>query len=275
MSLRINTNVPSLSAQRHLSMVSARLDGNFSRLASGLRIATASDDPAGLGISERMRSQLRSIVQAGRNGLDGVSLVQTAEGALAEVNNSLTRMRELAIEAANGTLNTGDRAVLDQEFQALIEEIDRIADTTKFNGVTLLNDSTGTIDIQIGTEVGEVITLGLVDTTDAGLGLTGASFNLTTVSSATGSLSTIDSAITAITSTRGDLGADQNRMESAIRSLANAEENLAAAESRIRDVDVARETADYTRNTILQQMSVSVLAQANTQPQIALSLLQG
>ena len=275
MSLRINTNVPSLSAQRHLSMVSARLDGNFSRLASGLRIATASDDPAGLGISERMRSQLRSIVQAGRNGLDGVSLVQTAEGALAEVNNSLTRMRELAIEAANGTLNTGDRAVLDQEFQALIEEIDRIADTTKFNGVTLLNDSTASIDIQIGTEVGEVITLGLVDTTDAGLGLTGASFNLTTVSSATGSLSTIDSAITAITSTRGDLGADQNRMESAIRSLANAEENLAAAESRIRDVDVARETADYTRNTILQQMSVSVLAQANTQPQIALSLLQG
>jgi flagellin len=184
-------------------------------------------------------------------------------------------MRVLAIEAATGTLNTGDRAVLDQEFQALIEEIDRIADTTKFNGVTLLNDSSGTIDIQIGTEVGEVITLGLVDTTDQGLGLTGASFNLTTVSSATGSLSTIDSAIVAITSTRGDLGADQNRMESAIRSLANAEENLAAAESRIRDVDVARETADFTRNTILQQMSVSVLAQANTQPQIALSLLQG
>lgn len=275
MSLRINTNVPSLSAQRHLSMVTARLDGNFSRLASGLRIATASDDPAGLGISERMRSQLRSIVQAGRNGLDGVSLVQTAEGALSEVNSSLTRMRELAIEAANGTLNTGDRAVLDQEFQALIEEIDRIADTTKFNGVTLLNDSTGSIDIQIGTEVGEIITLGLVDTTDAGLGLTGASFNLTTVSNATGSLTTIDAAITAVTSTRGDLGADQNRMESAIRSLLNAEENLAAAESRIRDVDVARETADFTRNTILQQMSVSVLAQANTQPQIALSLLQG
>jgi len=275
MGLRVNTNIISLSAQRHLAKVTGRLEGNFQRLASGLRITTAADDPAGLGISERMRAQLKSLGQASRNGQDGISLVQTAEGALNEVNNNLSRMRELATEAANGTLNTGDRVTLDAEFQALIEEIDRIADTTKFNGIQLLNDSTGTLDIQIGTESGETITIALVDTTDGGLGLSSAGFDLTTISNASGSLATIDVAITSITSTRGDLGAAQNRLQSAIRSLSNAEQNLAAAESRIRDVDIAKETADLTRNTILQQAAVSVLSQANLQPQIALSLLQG
>ena len=274
MGLRVNTNIISLTAQRHLAMVTQRLEGNFQRLASGLRIASASDDPAGLGISERMRAQLKSIVQAARNGQDGVSLVQTAEGALGEVNNNLTRMRELAIEAANGTLNTGDRATLDVEFQALIEEIDRIGQTTKFNGVNLLNTASGTLDIQIGTEAGETITINLVDTTDSGLGLTAAGFDLTTITNASGSLDLIDTAIMSVTSTRGDMGAAQNRMLSAIRSLQNSEQNLAAAESRIRDVDIARETADLTRNSILQQAAVSVLSQANLQPQIALSLLQ-
>jgi flagellin len=275
MGLRVNTNIISLSAQRHLAQVTGRLEGNFQRLASGLRISTASDDPAGLGISERMRSQLKSLAQAARNGSDGVSLVQTAEAALNEVNNNLTRMRELAIEAANGTLNTGDRATLDAEFQALINEIDRIADTTKFNGIDLLNTAGGTLDIQIGTEAGEIITIDLVDTTEVGLGLNVADFDLLTITNASGSLATIDTAITSTTSSRGDLGAAQNRLSSAIRSLANAEQNLAAAESRIRDVDIARETADLTRNTILQQAAVSVLSQANMQPQIALSLLQG
>lgn len=275
MGLRVNTNIISLSAQRHLAKVTGRLEGNFQRLASGLRISTASDDPAGLGISERMRSQLKSLGQAARNGQDGVSLVQTAEAALNEVNNNLTRMRELAIGAASGTLNTGDRATLDAEFQALISEIDRIADTTKFNGISLLNTSTGTLDIQIGTEAGEIITITLVDTTEIGLGLDGTTFDLTTTTNAAASLAVIDTAITSTTSTRGDLGAAQNRLTSAIRSLANAEQNLAAAESRIRDVDIAKETADLTRNTILQQAAVSVLSQANMQPQIALSLLQG
>jgi len=275
MGLRVNTNIISLSAQRHLQGVTGRLEANYQRMASGLRIASASDDPAGLGISERMRAQLKSLSQASRNGQDGISLVQTAEGALNEVNNNLTRMRELATEAANGTLNTGDRVTLDAEFQALIEEIDRIADTTKFNGIDLLNDGSGSLDIQIGTEAGETIAIALVDTTDGGLGLTGGTFDLTTVANASGSLSVIDTAITSITSTRGDLGAAQNRLSSAIRSLANAEQNLAAAESRIRDVDIAKETADMTRNSILQQAAVSVLSQANMQPQIALSLLQG
>jgi len=275
MGLRVNTNISSIAAQRHLAAVSERLQGNFQRLASGLRISSASDDPAGLGISERMRAQLKSLAQAARNGQDGVSLVQTAEGALHEANASLTRMRELAVAAANGTLNTGDRTTLNAEFTALTSEIDRLATTTEFNGVKLLNNASGSLDIQIGTEAGDVITLALADTTVSGLGLSGANFNITTITNASGVLATIDDAIDSLTQTRGTLGAQQNRLNTAIRSLGNAEENLSAAESRIRDVDVARETADLTRNSILQQASVSVLAQANLQPQIALSLLQG
>ncbi len=275
MGLRVNTNISSIAAQRHLATVSERLQGNYQRLASGLRISNASDDPAGLGISERMRAQLKSIAQAARNGQDGVSLVQTAEGALHEASASLTRMRELAIAAANGTLNTGDRATLNAEFSALTEELDRLGTTTEFNGVSLLNNSTGTLDIQIGTEAGETITLTMVDTTVSGLGLTGATFDITTTTNASGVLNTIDTAIDSLVQARGALGAQQNRLSTAIRSLGNAEENLSAAESRIRDVDVARETADLTRNSILQQASVSVLSQANLHPQIALSLLQG
>jgi len=275
MGLRVNTNISSIAAQRHLAAVSSRLSGNYQRLASGLRISSASDDPAGLGISERMRAQLKSLSQASRNGQDGVSLVQTAEGALNEANSSLNRMRELAVGAANGTLNSGDRTTLNAEFQALASEIDRLANSTQFNGVTLLNNATGTIDIQIGTESGEVISLSLADTTTSGLGLSVANFDITTVTNASATLATIDGAIDALTQTRGALGASQNRLQTAIRSLQNAEQNLASAESRIRDVDVAHETADLTRNTILQQAAVSVLSQANLQPQIALSLLQG
>ena len=275
MGLRVNTNIISLSAQRNLQSVTSRLEGNYQRLASGMRIASAADDPAGLGISERMRAKLKSLSQASRNGQDGVSLVQTAEGALSEVTSNLARMRELAIQSANGTLNTGDRQALNAEFQALIQEVDRVAVQTDFNGISLLDGSNPTITIQIGSESTETIDISLADMTDGALGLSVANFDLTSVSNATASLSIIDTAIDSVTSFRGDLGAVQNRMGSAIRSLANAEQNLAAAESRIRDVDVAMETADLTRNSILQQAAVSVLSQANTQPQIALSLLQG
>lgn len=274
MGLRVNTNIYSLNAQRHLGQVSERLNGNFQRLSSGLRISVASDDPAGLGISERMRSQIRSLGQAARNGLDGVSLVQTAEGALDEMNSSLVRMRELAIQAANGTYSTADRATLDSEFQLLLQEIDRVATTTQFNGVNVLNAAAGTVTIQIGVEAGDVIDVGLADTTTTALGLTGAGLDLTTASNASGLLDTVDSAIDVLVTTRGGLGAAQNRMQSAIRSIQNAQERLSAAESRIRDVDIAAETADLTRNSIMQQAAVSILAQANLQPQIALSLLQ-
>ncbi len=275
MGLRVNTNISSIASQRQLSRVTNRLNSNYQRLASGSRIATAADDPAGLGISERMRAKLRSLSVAQRNGRDGISLIQTAEGALNETNTSLVRMRELAVQAANGTLNTDDRSTLDVEFQALVTEIDRLANATTFNGVDLLNTNATSVDIQIGTESTESILVGLVDASSSTLGLTVTGFDISNVSNARASLGIIDSAINGITIARGNLGATENRLESAVRSLQNAELNLAAAESRIRDVDIASETADLTRNSILQQAAVSVLSQANLQPQIALSLLQG
>ena len=272
MGLRVNTNLFSLTAQRNLSNVTNRLQGNFGRLASGLRIATAADDAAGLGISERMRSQIRSLGQASRNAQDGVSLVQTAEGALNETSANLSRMRELAVQSANGTLNTADRATINAEFSALALEITRIADQNQFNGIGLLNASS-TVDIQVGIDQGEVITVSLSDTRASALGVN--TLSTTTVTNATNSLAALDTAINSVNTARGSLGAAQNRLTSSLRSILNTRENLAAAESGIRDLDVAEETADLTRNSILQQASVSVLSQANTQPQIALSLLQG
>jgi flagellin len=271
MGLRVNTNVAALTSQRNLGAVTGRLQGNFARLSSGMRIATAADDAAGLGISERMRAQVRSFTVASRNAQDGVSLVQTAEGAHQEVSNNLTRMRELAVQASNGTLTTADRATLDTEFQALVTEIDRVSSQTTFNGVNLLDGTTTALNVQVGTDAGETIGLSLADTTSTGLSIGGA--DVTTAANAASALSTIDSAIDSVTTARGTLGASQNRLTSAISSILNTRENLSAAESRIRDVDVAIETADLTRNSILQQAAVSVLSQANVQPQLALSLL--
>jgi flagellin len=271
MGLRVNTNIASMTAQRNLASVTSRLQGNFSRLSSGLRIASASDDAAGLGISERMRAQIRSFSVAGRNAQDGVSLAQTAEGGMQEISNNLSRMRELAVQAANGTLTTADRAVLDAEYQELITEIDRVANQTAFNGLNILDGSTASIGIQVGVNSGETISVSLVDVTAGTLALTG---DITDATNASAELAVIDAAIDTVTSARGNLGAAQNRMTSAIASIANTRENLSAAESRIRDVDVALETADLTRNTILQQAATSVLAQANVQPQLALSLLK-
>jgi len=270
MGLRVNTNIASMTAQRNLSAVTSRLQGNFSRLSSGLRIASASDDAAGLGISERMRSQIRSFSVAGRNAQDGVSLAQTAEGAMQEVSNNLNRMRELAVQAANGTLTTGDRAVLDAEYQELITEIDRVANQTAFNGVNLLDGSTASIGIQVGVNAGETISVSFTGVTASDLSLSG---NILDAAAASAELAVIDTAVDTVTTARGNLGAAQNRMTSAIASIANTRENLSAAESRIRDVDIALETADLTRNTIMQQAATSVLAQANVQPQLALSLL--
>lgn len=271
MGLRVNTNVAALTSQRNLASVTGRLQGNFARLSSGLRIATAADDAAGLGISERMRGQIRSFTVASRNAQDGVSLAQTAEGALQEVSNNLNRMRELAVQASNGTLTTADRATLDTEFQALITEIDRVATQTTFNGVALLDGNTTTLDIQVGINDTETISIGLSDTTATTLSLQGE--DITSAANASAVLGVIDTAIDDISTARGNLGAAQNRLTSAIASILNTRENLSAAESRIRDVDVAIETADLTRNSILQQAAVSVLSQANVQPQLALSLL--
>lgn len=276
MGLRVNTNIMSMSAQRNLGAVTERLGGNFARLSSGLRIATAADDPAGLGISERMRGQIRSLGQASRNAQDGISLVQTAEGALSEVHSSLHRMRELAIQAANGTYSTEDRAVLDVEFQQIIEEIDRVAASTEFNEIPLLDGTAASIAIQVGLDsaASDVIDVSLEDVRSATLGLSGGTFDLTNGTNASAVLAIIDTATDSVNTARGNLGAQQNRLNSSMRSILNVRENLSAAESRIRDVDIAMETADLTRNSIMQQAAVSVLSQANSQPQIALSLLQ-
>lgn len=272
MGLRVNTNVASLNAQRNLFNTSSQLGGNFSRLSSGLRIATAADDAAGLGISERMRADVRSYNVASRNAQDGISLVQTAEGALNEVSDILGRMRELSMQSANGTLSATDRTTLDTEFQQLVEEVDRISSTTQFNGVNLLDGANSSISIQVGIDGGtnDVISVSGANTSATELGVDG---NISTSGTATAMLSTLDSAIDSVNSARGTLGAQQNRLGSTLRSLANVRENTSAAESRIRDVDVAMETADLTRNSILQQAATSVLAQANAQPQLALSLL--
>ncbi|MFT5284049.1 MAG: flagellin [Planctomycetota bacterium] len=270
MGLRVNTNIFSLTAQRNLNNVTSRLQGNFSRLSSGLRIANASDDAAGLGISERMRSQIRSLGAASRNSQDGISLVQTAESALAETGSNLARMRELAVQASSGTVNAQDRATIDAEFTALSTEITRIADQTEFNGIKLLND-TATIAIQVGVDSGDTISITNTDNDATSLGV--AALDTLTTTNAQAALASIDTAIDSVTTSRGSLGASQNRLQSTFRSILTSSENLSAAESRIRDVDVAFETADLTRNSILQQASVSILSQANVQPQLALSLL--
>ena len=261
-----------MNAQRNLFNSTSNLAGNFARLSSGLRIASAADDAAGLGISERMRADIRSYGVASRNAQDGISLVQTAEGALGEVSDILGRMRELSMQSANGTLSDADRTTLDSEFQQLVSEVDRIADTTQFNGVDLLDGTNTSIGIQVGINgtADDVINVSGADTTAATLGVDGA---ITTSATATSMLATIDLAIDSVNSSRGTLGAQQNRLGSTLRSLANVRENTSAAESRIRDVDVAFETADLTRNSILQQAATAVLAQANAQPQLALSLL--
>jgi flagellin len=272
MGLRVNTNIASLTAQRNLATVSGRLQGNYARLSSGLRIATAADDAAGLAISERMRSQIRSFAAAGRNAQDGISLVQTAEGAMSEVSNILTRMRELAIQSANGTLSTTDRLTIGTEVTQLVAELDRIANSGTFNGIPLLDGTATTTSIQVGINANETIDITLQDTTTATLGI--GAIDVTSASGANAALDLVDDAIDIVNTARGNLGAAQNRLQSAVASIASVRENLSAAESRIRDVDVAMETADLSRNSIMQQAAVSVLAQANVQPQIALKLLQ-
>ncbi|MEZ6195027.1 MAG: flagellin [Planctomycetota bacterium] len=271
MSLRINTNVYSLNAQRNLSTQSAKLGKSYARLSTGLRINSASDDAAGLAISERLRANTRSLEQAGRNANDGISLIQTAEGALDESSNILGRLRELSVQASNGTLGTQDKTTLQQEFSNLRSEIDRIANSTSFNGTNLLSGST-TITLQVG----EGTTSG-TDTIDVSFSASGSSAlglaSLDISSSPSAAITAIDTAINSVSKLRGDLGAAQSRLESTTRNIANRVENLSAAESRIRDVDVAKETADLTKNSILQQAALSILAQANVAPQSALSLL--
>jgi flagellin len=274
MGLRVNTNVASINAQRNLSTVSERLGGNFRRLSTGLRISTAADDAAGLAISERLRSQVRSLEQAKRNANDGISFVQTAEGALNEVSSILVRLRELTIQSSNGSVSDQDKATLEEEFQSLVDEVDRIGRSTEFNGIKLLDGSSSSVSFQVGfgTTTGiDTLSVSLSAALSTSLALN--SLDIGSTGTTTTALTNIDDAINAVSSLRGSLGAVQNRLGSTINNLAITTENLSAAESRIRDVDVAYETAQLTRNNILQSASISVLSQANAQPQSALQLL--
>ena len=274
MGLRVNTNVASINAQRNLSAVTDRLGTNYRRLSTGLRISTAADDAAGLAISERLRSQVRSLEQAKRNANDGISFVQTAEGALNEVSSILTRLRELAIQSSNGSVSNQDKETLDEEFQSLVSEVNRIGRSTEFNGIKLLDGSSSTVSFQVGfgtTSGIDTLAVSLSPALSTTLSLN--SLDIGSGGATTTAISNIDAAINTVSSLRGSLGAVQNRLGSTINNLAVQVENLSAAESRIRDVDVAYETAQLTRNNILQSASISVLSQANSQPQTALQLL--
>ena len=275
MALIVNHNIASITAQRNLGISTSQLQGSVARLSSGLRITKASDDAAGLGVSETLRAQIRSINQAVRNSNDGISLLQIADGAAENIGNLLGRLRELATQSASGILGSNERSFLDQEFVALRSEIDRISAVTEFNGVKLLsgtdNDS---LSLQIGfrSSANDTLTLSLNDLTTADLTL--STVNVSTSANALSALSNIDSAISAVASARANVGSLQNRIDAAVLNLGVAHENITAAESRIRDADIAFETSLFVRNQILVAAGTSILAQANTLPQQALTLLQ-
>ena len=278
MSLFVNTNVSSINAQRQLFDVNDRLNTSFERLSSGFRINSAADDAAGLQISDRLTSQVEGLNQAVRNANDAISLSQTAEGALSEVTTSLQRIRTLAVQSQNGINSSADRQALQKEVSALRTEISRIATDTQFGNVNIL-DGNFLAKFLVGANAGQTISVNLSSTnlgsisgfSATGLGIT--TNNVSTAAGASALLSDIDAAISGIGAVRADLGALQNRFQSTIRNLSNISENLSSARSQIRDTDFAAETAELTRNQIIQQASVSVLSQANQRPQTALSLL--
>ena len=282
MALRVYNNLYSVNAQRNLATNSANLGSSLEKLSSGMRINKAADDAAGLSISEGLRSQIRSLNQATRNGNDGISLINTAEGALSEQSSILVRMRELASQAATGTVGSTERKTINREFTALKDEIDRISAVTEFNGQKLVDGSlsssaTNSVVIQVGIRAttNDRISLNtavdLTAITTTGLAIQNTS--TLTAQSALNSLANIDSAITKVTDGRGRLGAVQNRLVHTLANLSVSAENLTAAESQIRDADYATEISKFTRNQILVQASTSILAQANLVPQTVLQLL--
>lgn len=276
MGLRINTNTASLNAQRNLRSTKLGLDKSLERLSSGFRVNRAGDDAAGLAISENLKAQIRGLKQASRNAQDGVSLIQVAEGSLNEISSILIRLRELGVQAASDTIGPVERQFLNVEYDQLVSEIDRIADGTEFNGTLLLSGTGSILDFQVGTRNDPNIDRLSFDASKADANSAALGVNLTSVAdkaSAQNSLSAIDAAIVSVSAMRADFGAVQNRLQSTINNLAVSLENMAAANSRIRDVDVAEETAELTMNNVLLNAGTSVLAQANQTSQVALGLL--
>ncbi|WP_341582244.1 flagellin domain-containing protein [Marinobacter metalliresistant] len=274
MALGINTNVASLSAQNQLNKSQSLSNQALERLSSGLRINSAKDDAAGLAISTKFDVQIRGLNQAQRNANDGISMAQTAEGGLDQTVDNLQRMRELAVQAANGSLSNDDRVLLQAEVSQRISEITRISDETTFNGQNVLDGSlSNSVTFQVGAESGQVIKVDFSTNADAAtLGVGGV--DIGTVAGASAALDTISAALSTVNSVRSDLGAIQNRFESTISNLATNIESANAAQSRILDADFASETAKLAKANVLQQAGISVLAQANARPNQVLSLLQ-
>ena len=276
MTLSLLTNIASLEAQRNVSNTQATLASSVERLSSGMRINHASDDAAGLAISSKLSAEIKGLRQAQRNANDAISMIQTAEGGLGEVNNLLSRMRELAVEAANGgTLGNSERSAINTEYTALLSEVDRIVAVTTYNGQVLLNGSVSNTSFQIGAfnTSNDRLALSITATGVSTLAINSSS--ISSVSTAQNSLSRLDKAIGTVAIQRANIGASQNRLVTTTDNLNIAYTNLSAANSRILDVDVAEETAMMTRNNILLQAGIAVLSQANSQPQAALQLLKG
>lgn len=274
MGLQVNTNVAALNAYRHLSSTQSTMNTSLERLSSGLRINRAADDAAGLAISEKLRAQTSGLGQASANAQDAISLVQTAEGALNETHSILQRMRQLAVQSSNDTNTADDRDAIQKEVTALNDELDRIASTTQFNGQNLLDGTGGTagsFTFQIGANSGQTVTVAFAEADTTTLGTD--TLDVSTQAGAAAALTAIDTAITTVSGNRADLGAVQNRLQHTINSLSVAAENAAAAESRIRDTDMAKEMSSFSRSQILSQAGVSMLAQANSAPQSVLKLL--
>jgi flagellin len=275
--MRINHNISAYNTHRQLTFNNTNASKNIERLSSGYRINRAGDDAAGLAISEKMRGQIRGLEQATRNAQDGISLIQTAEGALNETHSILQRMRELAVQAANDTNTATDRANLQAEVDQLVTEIDRIAQNTEFNTTKLLDGNatvTAGLKFQIGANKGQSITLTINDMQAAALGVGAGTILVDTQANADNAIKLVDDAIEKVSTQRADLGAVQNRLEHTINNLGASAENLTAAESRIRDVDMAKEMMEFTKNNILTQAAQAMLAQANQQPQGVLQLLR-
>ena len=273
MGLRIQNNVEAFNTHRQLTATSSLASKSMEKLSSGYRINRAADDAAGLAISEKMRGQIGGLAQAQRNAQDGISLVQTAEGALTEVHSMLQRVRDLKVQYENGTLNTDDKLAIVAEVSQLASEMKDISSTTEFNGIKLLDGSQGTINFQVGANGNETIGVTTVNAAGAS-GTSGISDVTDTATWEAIDIEAIDGAIKNISTVRADFGAVQNRLEHRLNNLATYQENLTASESRIRDVDMAAEMTKFTKLNILQQAGTSMLAQANQAPQSVLSLLR-
>lgn len=276
MGMRVSTNITALNAQRSLGQTKSSIDRAAERISSGSRINKASDDAAGLAISENLKSHMRGLKQSNRNAQDGISLLQTAEGALGEVGNILVRMREVGIQAASDTISDKERALINNEYTQLKAEIDRIANSTEFNGTSLLNGSGGTLDFQVNTRNSNDVDRVTFDAAAADAGTLSLGVHFSGVESkqaAQESLSDIDNAIRNVSSLRAQFGAIQSRLNSSIENINGSLENMAATNSRIRDADLAEESSEMSKKNIMLQAGTSVLAQANQQPGLALSLL--